>query len=178
MSLRSSAPPPRVQLVWAQARDGAIGRDNTIPWRVPEDMARFKELTMGNPVIMGRKTWDSLPPAFRPLPARRNIVVTRDDGWSADGAIRAGTVDEALVLADGEPVSVIGGAEIYRATMGRATDLRITEIDVDVDGADAFAPQIGPEWEAISTGEHLTSRTGVGYRFVDYRRHTTASALS
>ena len=137
MNLRSTALPTRVQLVWAQARGGAIGRDNTIPWRVPEDMVRFKELTMGNPVIMGRKTWDSLPPAFRPLPGRRNIVVTRDDDWSADGAVRAHSVDEALILADGEPVSVIGGAEIYRATMGHATDLRITEIDVDVDGADA-----------------------------------------
>jgi dihydrofolate reductase len=178
VNLRSTALPTRVQLVWAQARGGAIGRDNTIPWRVPEDMVRFKELTMGNPVIMGRKTWDSLPPAFRPLPGRRNIVVTRDDDWSADGAVRAHSVDEALILADGEPVSVIGGAEIYRATMGHATDLRITEIDVDVDGADAFAPPIGPEWDAVDTGERLTSRTGIGYRFVDYRRHTTADALS
>lgn len=146
------AMPTRVRLVWAQGHDGAIGRDNTIPWHVPEDMARFKELTIGYPVIMGRKTWDSLPARFRPLPGRVNIVVTRDDGWSADGAVRARSVDDALVLADGEPVSVIGGAEIYRAMMPRATELTITEIDVDVDGADAFAPPIGPEWEAVATG--------------------------
>ena len=77
-------------------RRTAIGRDNTIPWHVPEDMARFKELTIGYPVIMGRKTWDSLPARFRPLPGRVNIVVTRDDGWSADGAVRARSVDDAL----------------------------------------------------------------------------------
>ncbi|MFT4201716.1 dihydrofolate reductase [Gordonia sp. (in: high G+C Gram-positive bacteria)] len=164
-----------IQLIWAQAHDRAIGRDNTIPWRVPEDMARFKELTIGHPVIMGRKTWDSLPPRFRPLPGRRNIVVTRDDEWTGDGAVRARTVDEALVLAEGEAVSVIGGAEIYRATMGRATDLRITEIDVEVPGADAFAPAIGDEWEAFHTGDWLESVSGVRYRFVDYR-HSTDTA--
>ncbi|GED98190.1 dihydrofolate reductase [Gordonia crocea] len=161
--------PTRVQLVWAQGRDGAIGRDNTIPWRVPEDMARFKELTIGYPVIMGRKTWDSLPPKFRPLPDRRNIVLTRDDAWAAEGAVRARTLDEALVLAQGEPVSVIGGAEVYRAAMDRATELRVTEIDVEVPGADAFAPPIGPGWEAFYTGDWLVSRSGDRYRFVNYR---------
>lgn len=164
------AMPARVCLVWAQARDGAIGRDNTIPWRVPEDLARFKELTVGHPVVMGRKTWDSLPRKFRPLPGRRNIVVTRNDDWSDDGAVRARTVDEALALAAGEPVSVIGGAEIYRSTMARATALAVTEIDVDVPGADAFAPEIGDGWETESTGEWLRSDSGVDYRFVNYRR--------
>ncbi|MFT3900248.1 MAG: dihydrofolate reductase [Gordonia sp. (in: high G+C Gram-positive bacteria)] len=161
--------PTRVTLVWAQARDRAIGRAGTIPWRVPEDMARFKELTIGYPVIMGRKTWDSLPPKFRPLPDRRNIVVTRDPDWSADGAIPARTVDEALVLAEGEPVAVIGGAEIYRATMRRATELKTTEIDLDVPGADAFAPEIGDDWEPYFTGDWLESSSGARYRFVNYR---------
>jgi dihydrofolate reductase len=84
--------------------------------------------------------------------------------------MRARTVDEALVLAGPEPVSVIGGAEVYRAMIGRATDLRVTEIEVDVPAADAFAPEIGDEWEAVYVGDRLTSTTGVRYRFVNYRR--------
>ncbi|UOG23421.1 dihydrofolate reductase [Gordonia amicalis] len=147
-----------------------MGRDNTIPWRVPEDMARFKEKTLGNPVIMGRKTWDSLPPKFRPLPGRTNIVVTRNPNWSADGAVVARSVDEALMLADGDTVGVIGGGEIYRAALSFATDLCVTEIDVDVPGADAFAPEIGPEWTVADKGEWQTSSTGLRYRFIDYTR--------
>ncbi|MCR8895553.1 dihydrofolate reductase [Gordonia sp. GONU] len=162
--------PTRVRLVWAQAHGGAIGRDNTIPWRVPEDMARFKEKTLGYPVIMGRKTWDSLPPKFRPLPGRVNIVVTRNPDWSAEGAVVARTIAEALVLADGEPVGIIGGGEIYGAAMRFATELCVTEIDVDVLGADAFAPEIGPEWTVADKREWQTSSTGLRYRFIDYTR--------
>ena len=92
------AMPTRVRLVWAQGHDGAIGRDNTIPWHVPEDMARFKELTIGYPVIMGRKTWDSLPPRFRPLPGRLNVVITRQPHWLAEGAQVAHSLQEALAL--------------------------------------------------------------------------------
>ncbi|MBM7278658.1 dihydrofolate reductase [Gordonia rubripertincta] len=165
----------RVRLVWAQGREAdgkgaAIGRDNTIPWRVPEDMARFKEKTLGNPVIMGRKTWDSLPPRFRPLPGRTNIVVTRNADWSADGALTARTIDEALSRAEGDTVGVIGGGEIYRLAMDYATELCVTEIDVDVPGADAFAPEIGPGWTVADKGEWQTSTTGTAYRFVDYTR--------
>lgn len=166
---------PRVRLVWAQAHEvagngAAIGRDNTIPWRVPEDMARFKEKTLGHPVVMGRKTWDSLPPKFRPLPGRTNIVVTRNPDWSAEGALVAQTIDEALALAGGDEVGVIGGGEIYRAAMRFATELCVTEIDVDVPGADAFAPEIGSEWTVADTGEWQTSTTGTAYRFIDYTR--------
>ncbi|OLT47414.1 dihydrofolate reductase [Gordonia sp. CNJ-863] len=165
----------RVRLVWAQGREvtgegATIGRDNTIPWRVPEDMARFKEKTLGNPVVMGRKTWDSLPPKFRPLPGRTNIVVTRNPDWSADGAVVARSVEEALDLADGDTVGVIGGGEIYRAAMQFATELCLTEIDVDVPGADAFAPEIGPGWTVADKGEWQTSTTGTPYRFIDYTR--------
>ncbi|TYQ11327.1 UNVERIFIED_ORG: dihydrofolate reductase [Gordonia westfalica J30] len=165
----------RVRLVWAQGREvagkgAAIGRDNTIPWRVPEDMARFKEKTLGNAVVMGRKTWDSLPPKFRPLPGRTNIVVTRNPEWFADGALTARTIDEALSLADGDTVGVIGGGEIYQLAMQYATELCVTEIDVDVPGADAFAPEIGPEWTVADKGEWQTSTTGTAYRFVDYTR--------
>ncbi len=157
-------------MVWAQGRNGAIGRDNTIPWRVPEDVARFKELTLGHPVVMGRKTWDSLPARFRPLPGRRNIVVTRSGGWSADGAIVARSVEEALSLAGDDTVGIIGGGEIYRAALPFATDLCVTEIDVEVEGADAFAPEITGGWTVAESGEWETSSSGTRYRFVDYRR--------
>ncbi|MEY1675801.1 dihydrofolate reductase [Gordonia sp. ABKF26] len=160
----------QVRLVWAQGRGGAIGRDNTIPWRVPEDLARFKELTVGHPVVMGRKTWDSLPPRFRPLPGRTNVVVTRDAGWSADGATVAGSVADALELAGGDYIGVIGGGEIYRLAMEFATELCVTEIDVEVDGADAHAPEITDDWTVAVRGEWQTSTSGIPYRFVDYRR--------
>ncbi|WP_439032708.1 dihydrofolate reductase [Gordonia terrae] len=165
-----TAVPATVRLVWAQSRDGAIGRDNTIPWRVPEDVARFKQLTVGHPVVMGRKTWDSLPPRFRPLPGRTNIVVTRSADWTAEGAVVARSVDEALALAADHTVGVIGGGEIYRAALPFASDLCVTEIDVEVDGADAFAPEITDEWVVAESGEWQTSTSGTRFRFVDYRR--------
>ena len=91
----------KISLVAAVARNGVIGRGGTIPWRLPEDMAHFRELTMGHPVIMGRRTWESLPDRFRPLPGRRNVVVTRNPDWHADGAERAGSLEEALELLRG-----------------------------------------------------------------------------
>ncbi|GAA2373732.1 dihydrofolate reductase [Gordonia cholesterolivorans] len=159
-----------ITLVWAQDRAGAIGRAGAIPWRVPEDMRRFKEITGGSTVIMGRKTWESLPTAVRPLPGRRNIVITRARDYRADGAeIVAGL--EAALDAAGEAAAVIGGGEIYAAAIDRATHLRVTEIDVLVDGADAFAPVVDPDrWESVTVGEWLYSSTGTLYRFIDYRR--------
>lgn len=159
-----------ITLVWAQDRAGAIGRAGAIPWRVPEDMRRFKEITGGSTVIMGRKTWESLPTAVRPLPGRRNIVITRARDYRADGAeIVAGL--EAALDAAGGAAAVIGGGEIYAAAIDRATHLRVTEIDVLVDGADAFAPVVDPDrWESVTVGEWLYSSTGTLYRFIDYRR--------
>ncbi|GAB2645025.1 dihydrofolate reductase [Nocardia goodfellowii] len=159
--------PRKISLIWAQARDGVIGFENTIPWRLPEDMANFKAMTWGHPVIMGRRTWDSLPAKYRPLAGRRNIVVTRQTGWSADGADRAGSVEEALALADGD-VWVMGGGEIYRATMELATDLLVTEVDTRVDG-DAYAPAIGPEWQAAPEPWRESS-SGLRFRIVRYTR--------
>ncbi|MFD4291646.1 dihydrofolate reductase [Rhodococcus sp. NPDC058505] len=157
--------------IWAQARGGVIGRGNTIPWRIPEDMAAFKAVTSGHPVIMGRRTWDSLPPRFRPLVDRRNIVVTRDRDWSADGAEVVHSVDDAITLAaDNHEAWVIGGGEIYAAALGRADRLVVTEVDLDVDG-DAYAPALGPEWVALSTGDwQESSRDGTRFRFVTYAR--------
>jgi len=157
-----------LHLIWAQARDRVIGKDNTIPWRLPEDMAHFKALTMGRPVIMGRKTWDSLPPRFRPLPGRPNIVVTRQPGWQADGAQRAGSLAEAVALcpADGD-AWVIGGAEIYAQALPLAATAAVTEIDAAFDG-DAHAPVLGDGWVETAREPH-TGAGGLPYSFVTWR---------
>lgn len=154
-------------LIWAQTPTGVIGSGGGIPWHVPEDFAHFKEATLGSAVIMGRRTWDSLPERFRPLPGRRNIVVTRNAEWAAEGAERAGSLDAALALASGEPVWVIGGGELYREAIARADVLEVTEIDLDVDG-DTYAPDVAG-WSG-ATGEWQTSRTGIRYRFRTLRR--------
>ncbi|MBF6330530.1 dihydrofolate reductase [Nocardia transvalensis] len=159
----------RVGLIWAQTPDGVIGVDNTIPWRVPEDMAHFKTVTGGHPVVMGRRTWDSLPARFRPLPGRRNIVVTRQADWCADGAERAGSVEEALKLADADTVWVAGGGEIYRAAMPYATELMVTEVDTAVEG-DAYAPEIGDEWSLTQEEPWSESSSGLRFRFLRYTR--------
>ena len=121
-----------VSLVAAVARGGVIGHDGGIPWRLPDDVARFKELTTGHAVVMGRKTWDSLPERFRPLPDRRNVVVTRDPGWQAEGAERAASVEDALALLESQPeIFVIGGGEIYAAAFPYADELLLTESILD-----------------------------------------------
>lgn len=131
----------RVSLVAAVARGGVIGRDNGIPWRIPEDVARFRELTMGHPVVMGRRTWDSIPARFRPLPGRRNIVVTRNRKWYGDGAERVGSLEEALDFLAGAPeVFVIGGAGVYAAALPLADELQLTEIDAEIEGDTLFPP--------------------------------------
>jgi dihydrofolate reductase len=151
-----------VALIWAQSTSGVIGRDNGIPWRLPEDQARFKELTMGQPVIMGRLTWESLPAKVRPLPGRRNVVVTRDAGYVADGA------DVVAALPADLDGWVIGGAQLYTLALPSADRLEVTEIDVDVDG-DAFAPVLDNTW-TVHRGEWLTSSSGLRYRFCSYHR--------
>ena len=157
----------KLGIIYARARNGVIGRDNAMPWHLPEDLAHFKATTMGAPVIMGRKTWDALPPKFRPLPGRRNIVVTRDAGWRADGAERAGSLDEAIALCgDVERAWITGGAEIYRLALPRADLAVVTEIDADYEG-DAFAPHLGAGWREKSRERHL-SKTGLAYSFVTY----------
>ncbi|MGF6821366.1 dihydrofolate reductase [Microbacterium sp. ZKA21] len=155
-----------VGLIWAEARGGVIGAEGGMPWRIPEDMAHFKDITLGAPVIMGRKTWDSLPERFRPLEGRENVVITRQQDWSADGARRAASVAEAVRGLD--EVWIIGGAEIYAQVIGDADRLEVTEVDLDVDG-DAFAPD-KTGWRLVSEGDWQTSRTGVRYRFLRYER--------
>lgn len=160
-----------IGLIWAQASNGIIGADGTMPWHVPEDLAHFKELTMGSAVVMGRRTWESFPPRFRPLPGRRNIVLTRDLSWTAEGAEAVHSLDEALAL-DASPI-VIGGAQLFAATLDRAARLEVTEIDAPFDG-DTHAPAIDPSvWmltPLTANAPWQTSRTGPRYRFLTYTR--------
>jgi len=161
---------PRVQLVAAVAANGAIGKGNDLLWHEPADQQRFRQVTMGCPVLMGRKTWDSLPARFRPLPGRRNIVITRDRQWQAEGAEVAHTFDEALAMtANAERVCVIGGGEIYRLALPHATELVLTEIEQALDG-DTFFPAWDPAaFEEVERASHV-SRQGWPYHFVTYRR--------
>jgi dihydrofolate reductase len=164
----------RISIVAAIARGRVIGRDNAIPWRIPEDARRFRAITMGHPVVMGRRTWDSLPTRYRPLPGRRNVVLSRNPDWRAPGAERAGSLDEALRLVEGAArVFVIGGADVYSAALPIADDLLLTEIDADVDGDTVFPPFDATEYEETSR-ERLVSETGVPLSFVTYTRHASA----
>ncbi len=159
--------PMQLNLIFAKSRNGVIGKDGKLPWHVPEDLAHFKRVTLGCPVIMGRKTWDSLPERFRPLPGRLNIVVSRQAGWSAPGAQVAASLPLALGLcAQSEQVWVIGGAQLYAQALASAATAVVTEIDADFDG-DAFAPQFGPQWRETSR-ETLTAVNGLALSFVTY----------
>ncbi|MDJ0463053.1 dihydrofolate reductase [Streptomyces sp. H27-C3] len=172
-----------VGLIWAQTLDGVIGADNAIPWRVPEDMAHFKATTLGSAVVMGRKTWDSLPARFRPLTGRCNIVVTRDPQWAAEGTERAGSIIEALQLA-ADPseraapatVWVIGGGEIYRAALAYATTLSVTEVEVTLDG-DTYAPTPDSTWVVSEDTDWQSSTAGLRYRFRGYTRRCPATPV-
>lgn len=159
-----------IQLIFARAANGVIGRDNALPWHLPEDMAHFRALTQGCPVIMGRKTWDSLPARFRPLPGRRNIVVTRQGDWTATGAQTAGGIAQALALCgDAAEVWVIGGAQVYAAALPLAQIAEVTEIHRDFEG-DAFAPVLDPaDWHETAR-QDATAADGLPYSFVRYQR--------
>jgi len=160
----------KVSLVAAVARGGVIGRDRVVPWHLPEDMARFRELTTGHAVVMGRRTWDSLPDRFRPLPGRRNIVVTRNAAWSAEGAERASSLEDALdLLALEERVFVIGGAEIYEAALPHAAELLLTEVDLDAEGDTFFPPWDRAAFDEAAREPH-ESETGIPFSFVRYVR--------
>ena len=161
---------PRIGLIWAQARGGVIGKDGAMPWHLPEDLAHFKRTTLSHPVIMGRKTWDSLPPRIRPLPGRVNIVITRQADWHQTGALRTSDLRDALQKCKGvAQVWVIGGAQIYAQALPLADELVVTELDAAFDG-DAFAPAVGPEWHAAEASDWLTAGNGLCYRFVTWRR--------
>jgi dihydrofolate reductase len=138
-----------IGLIWAQAANGVIGRDNTIPWHIPADLAHFKAVTGGSAVLMGRRTWESLPSRFRPLPGRRNLVLTRDRSWTAKGAEVVHDLESALTH---QPLWVIGGADVYRAALPHADVLELTEIREHIDG-DVFAPSVPSAWILDQDGE-------------------------
>lgn len=159
----------------AVARNGAIGRSGAIPWRIPEDVERFKAMTTGHAVVMGRRTWDSLPEPFRPLPGRRNVVVTRRTDWNAGGAEGVASLEDALDLLEGEKhVFVIGGAEIYAAALPFADELLLTEIDAEIEG-DTFFPGFDRAEFVESSREEHESSDGTRFAFVVYDRHHVIS---
>jgi dihydrofolate reductase len=158
----------KLGVIFARARNGTIGKDGVMPWHLPEDLAHFKRVTLGCPVIMGRKTWDSLPPRFRPLPGRINVVVTRQADWQSPGATRAASLQEAIALFAAAPqVWVIGGAQIYAQALPLAHRAEVTEIEIDVEG-DAFAPTFGSEWNEVARERHRAAN-GMDYSFVTYQ---------
>lgn len=169
-----------VGLIWAQSSSGVIGRANGIPWRLPEDQARFKELTVAHTVVMGRLTWESLPAKVRPLPGRRNVVLTRQADYVADGAAVVGSLDEAITAGGQERSDpgnvdddtwVIGGAQIYALAVPLATRCEVTEVDVALapEADDAVAPLLDATWIGTE-GDWLMSASGLRYRFLSYVR--------
>ncbi|SOC50457.1 dihydrofolate reductase [Blastococcus aggregatus] len=158
-------------MVWAQGRDGVIGADGGLPWHLPEDLALFRRLTTGSTVVMGRRTWESLPERFRPLPGRVNVVLTSDDGWSADGALRAASVDQ--VLAEHRSCWVIGGGAVYAAFLPHADRLVVTDVDVQVDG-DTWAPVLDDTWTRTTRtpeqGWSESASAGLRYAVTEYER--------
>lgn len=167
----TAGPAGRLGLVWAQTSAGVIGRDGALPWHVPEDLAHFRQVTNGWPVIMGRATWQSLPERFRPLPGRPNLVLSRDPGFGAPGARVTASLGAALDAAFGEhdEAWVIGGAAVYAAALPLADRLEVTEVDLQVAG-DAWAPAVDATLWRVVAGPWLTSRTGTRYRFVSHTR--------
>lgn len=174
-----------IGMIWAQAHSRAIGAGGALPWSVPEDMALFRRMTRGNTVVMGRRTWESLPEQFRPLPKRENIVITRDAAYAAGGARVCTSWESARASVDGDGfVWVIGGAQLYAHAIEDADILCVTDIDIDVDGADAFAPEIPEDFEIVACSPDrgwLTSRAcqdsgePIAYRFTLFARTPQAA---
>jgi len=158
----------RITLVVARARNGVIGRAGKLPWHIPADLKRFKALTMGSAMVMGRKTFESLPGL---LPGRRHIVLTRDRSWEAEGAEVGHSVDEVLQLAGDERVSVIGGAEIFGLFLPIANRLELSDVLADIEG-DTFLrdPRAGGEWRETWSEEHLAEDGRPPFRFVTLER--------
>jgi dihydrofolate reductase len=163
---------PELVLIAAVAEGGVIGLDNRLPWHLPEDLQHFKRQTLGCPVLMGRKTWDSLPARFRPLPGRINVVLTRQIDWQAEGALRAGSLDDALAQLAGQPrVFVIGGAELYAQALPQADRLVLTEIEAQLGGDAHFPPWDRHLYTEIERERHHASAPNdFDFSFVSYQR--------
>src|SRR5574343_1859458 len=162
-------PPPRLHLIYARAANGVIGRNGQLPWHLPEDLTHFKRTTLGCPVVMGRKTWDTLPARFRPLPGRTNVVVTRQPDWHENGAFRSSSLERALQICEQfSDIWVIGGSQLYALAAPLAATAVVTEIEQNLDG-DAFAPVLGSDWTEAGRERHVNA-DGLAYSFVTYRR--------
>lgn len=153
-------------LIYARGENGVIGREGALPWRIPADLKRFKALTMGKPMIMGRKTFDSFP---APLPDRRHIVLTRDTAWQAAGAEPVQSVEQALALAGDGAVAVIGGAEIYALFLPRADRVELTEVHARYDG-DTIMPALDRAWHESARENHPATDKTPAYSFVTLTR--------
>jgi dihydrofolate reductase len=157
---------PEIVIIVARAENGVIGVDGRLPWHIPADLRRFKQLTIGAPMIMGRKTFESLPGL---LPDRRHIVLTRDDAWGEEGAEVAHSVEAALRLANAPHVSIIGGAEIYRLFLPRADRIELTEVALEPVG-DAVLEPFGDEWQEIRREAHPAQDAAPAFAFVTLKR--------
>lgn len=158
---------PEIILFLARADNGVIGDGDSIPWRLPEDQRRFKSMTMGKPMIMGRRTFDSLPGM---LPGRRHIVLTRDAEWEADDAEIADSVESALKIANSPHIAVIGGAEIYKAFLERADRIELTEVHIAPDGDIKMPAFDDSVWEEVAREDHGAKNGKPGYSFVTLKR--------
>lgn len=165
-----------VNLVWAQANGGVIGNAGGIPWRLPEDQARFKELTLGSAVLMGRLTWESLPASVRPLPGRRNLVLTTDSVWGEQGAERVDSIESAVRLVDGD-LWVIGGAAVYATALPLAGRVEVTYVDLACEG-DVHAPELGSDWQPTVEGDWLVSESGLRYKLLTFERSPAIPSTS
>jgi len=159
---------PSITLIVARARNGVIGRDGKLPWHIPADLRRFKALTMGSAMVMGRSTFDSLPGL---LPGRRHIVLTRNPEWTADGAEVAHSIEQGLALAGDTPVSVIGGAEIFALFLGQADRVELTEVLADIDGDTVMPdPRTTGDWRETFSEEYPAADGRPPFRFVTLER--------
>ncbi|MGH1372447.1 MAG: dihydrofolate reductase [Cellvibrionaceae bacterium] len=162
---------PRIALIAAQAENRVIGLNNKMPWHLPEDLQYFKKVTLGKPVVMGRKTFESIG---RPLPGRTNIVITRQSDWRADGVVAASGLDQALGLAEQESpdeLMVIGGAQIYAEALPLAQRIYLTQIHKKIDG-DAWFPALDDQWEQVSRQDGHSEKQDLGYSFLTFDRVT------
>ena len=162
-----------LHMIYARARNGVIGKQGQLPWHLPEDLAHFKRTTLGQPVVMGRVTWESLPEKFRPLPGRSNIVVSRQPSFSAPGAQVVASLETAMALfPPAEVIWLIGGAQLYAQGLAKASQIVVTELDADYEG-DAYAPSLLPsDWIETQRTSHLSSQ-GLTYHLVTLQKKNT-----
>lgn len=157
-----------IKIIVAIGRDGSIGKEGNLIWNLPGDLKRFKSITMGYPVVMGRKTWESLPK--KPLPGRLNIIMTRNKDFKAEGALICHSVDEVLKSIDADEIFIIGGAEIYRMFLPFATKLLLTMVEDECPEADAVLEIDFSEWKETGRSEELINNEGIRYNYVDFEK--------